>query len=241
MSGFALVLAALPAAGNFAGGLAGDLVKVSERTLSLALHLAAGIVLAVVGLELVPQGLASSAPWVPIVAFATGGAAFVGIERAVDALRGRLGAGEESTGPLAIFTGWPRPVQRRGDDRHRHRHRSRARAAAGPGSGAGRPPRGLRRGGHAAPRRLRPAHPAAHGCQLHPPRARRATLGWFALRGAPELVTLSVLALTGGVLTAVVIEQMIDEAHDAPTSGWGPVALTTGFAIFAALSVYLGW
>jgi zinc transporter, ZIP family len=37
--------------------------------LSLALHLAAGIVLAVVGLELMPEALRADPPWVPILAF----------------------------------------------------------------------------------------------------------------------------------------------------------------------------
>ncbi len=57
MSGYLLVLglAALPAAGNFAGGVLAEVFRVSERALSLALHLAAGIVLAVVGLELMPS------------------------------------------------------------------------------------------------------------------------------------------------------------------------------------------
>lgn len=42
----ALLLAAMPAAGNFAGGLLAEWVRVSERMLSLALHAAAGIVVA---------------------------------------------------------------------------------------------------------------------------------------------------------------------------------------------------
>ena len=69
MQGFVLVLAlaALPAAGNFLGGLAAEVFKVSERALSLALHLAAGIVLAVVGLELMPEALTAQPPWVPVL------------------------------------------------------------------------------------------------------------------------------------------------------------------------------
>lgn len=54
-----LAFAAMPAAGSFFGGLVAEIFDVSERVLSLALalHLAAGVVLAVVGLELVPQAL----------------------------------------------------------------------------------------------------------------------------------------------------------------------------------------
>ncbi len=61
---------------HVAGGVLADLVQVSKRTLSLALHLAAGIVLAVVGLELMPEALTGTAAWVPLLAFVVGGALF---------------------------------------------------------------------------------------------------------------------------------------------------------------------
>ena len=67
-----------------------------------------------------------------------------------------------------------------------------------------------------------------------------ATLGYFARRDAPEIVTLSVLALTGGAPTAVVIDEMVSEAHEGETSQLGPLFLTAGFALFGAISVYLG-
>lgn len=44
----------MPALGNFAGGVLAELFNVSKRTLTLALHLAAGIVIAVVAVELIP-------------------------------------------------------------------------------------------------------------------------------------------------------------------------------------------
>ena len=107
LEGFLLVLAlaALPAAGNFLGGLGAEVVEVSERSLSLALHLAAGIVLAVVGLELMPEALTAQPAWVPILGFVAGGAAFIGIDRLIGSVRARLGAESERTGPWAIFTG----------------------------------------------------------------------------------------------------------------------------------------
>lgn len=67
-----------------------------------------------------------------------------------------------------------------------------------------------------------------------------ATIGYFALRDALEIVTLSVLALTGGALTSVVVEEMITEAHESKTSRLEPVFLTSGFALFALISVYVG-
>jgi ZIP family zinc transporter len=61
-------LAALPALANFAGGGLGEAFRVSGRALSLSLHLAAGVVLAAVGLELMPTALCTGAPWVPLPA-----------------------------------------------------------------------------------------------------------------------------------------------------------------------------
>ncbi len=67
-----------------------------------------------------------------------------------------------------------------------------------------------------------------------------AALGFLALRTVPEVVTLSVLALTGGALVAVVVEEMVTEAHEGDTSRLGPLFLTAGFALFGAISVYFG-
>lgn len=85
------------------------MVRVSDRTLALVLHLAAGIVVVVVvvvvGLEPMPEPLGASCPWVPILAFVGGEAFFMGIERANESIRRRLGKGAESGGASAIFTG----------------------------------------------------------------------------------------------------------------------------------------
>lgn len=62
----------------------------------------------------------------------------------------------------------------------------------------------------------------------------------MALRQAPEVVTLSVLALTGGALSAVVVEEIVSEAHEGVTSSLGPIFRTAEFALFAAISVDCG-
>lgn len=123
MSGYLTVvaLALLPAAGNFLGGLVSEFMTVSRRTLSLALHLAAGIVLAVVGIELMPEALEVDRPWLVLVAFVLGGFGFVMLERGIGWVRGRFAgvkAGESGTpaeqeetepnaGPWAIYFGFP--------------------------------------------------------------------------------------------------------------------------------------
>jgi ZIP family zinc transporter len=98
-------LAALPALANFAGGGLAEFFRMSSRTLSLSLHLAAGIVLGVIGLELMPRALAATAPWVPLLAFVAGGAVFIGLDRLVAYIQGRLGGAQEQAGALAIYGG----------------------------------------------------------------------------------------------------------------------------------------
>lgn len=243
MSDFLIVvgLAALPAVANFSGGLLAEMFRVSGRALSLALHLAAGIVLAVVGLELMPEALRASQPWVPLLAFVAGGAAFIGLDRLVGYVQGRLGGGEQQKGALAIFGGVSMDLFSDG-------------VMIGTGTvlnpalglllALGQMPADVPEGFAAvatmrnAGIRRRNRVLLAAGFAI--PILLGAALGFLALRQAPEVVTLSVLALTGGALAAVVVEEMVSEAHDGDTSQVGPIFLTAGFALFAAISVYLG-
>ncbi|MCB2178013.1 MAG: ZIP family metal transporter [Actinomycetales bacterium] len=241
-----LGLAALPALGNFAGGALAEFFRVSDRTLSLALHLAAGIVLAVVGLELMPEALAGSPAWVPMLAFVAGGAAFIGLDRVAVFVQARLGRPDEDatgsrTRAVGIFSGVSMDLFSDGV-------MIGTGAVINPGLGLllalGQVPADLPEG-FAAIATLRRAGIRRRQRMLLAasftiPIMLGATLGYFALRDAPEIVTLSVLALTGGALTAVVVEEMVSEAHEGETSRLGPVLLTAGFALFAAVSVYLG-
>jgi ZIP family zinc transporter len=57
-----LALALMPALGNFAGGLAAEFVPTGPRALNRALHAAAGILLAVVAVEIMPEALGTVPP-----------------------------------------------------------------------------------------------------------------------------------------------------------------------------------
>ena len=234
-----LALAALPAGANVLGGLASELLPESERTLSLALHLAAGVVLGVVGLELMPEALAVDPVWVPTLAFVLGGLAFMGIERGIDAAQRRLGDGDDRTGPLAVFTGVSLDLFSDGVMIGTGTVLS---PALGLVLAAGQVPADLPEG-FAAVSSLRSAGIRrsrrllmAAGFTI--PILVGATLGYVGLRAAPELVTVSVLAVTGGALISVVVEEMVTQAHEGDTSRWGPVFLTAGFALFALVSTY---
>ncbi len=243
MSRFWLVLglAALPAAGNFLGGALAELIRVSERALSLALHLAAGIVLAVVGLELMPEALQGTPPWLPLLAFIVGGAIFIGLDRVIGYVQARLGGTEKQAGALAIFSGVSMDLFSDGV-------MIGTGTVVSPGLGfllaLGQVPADvpegfaaiatMRSAGITRKRRILMAAAFAIPIMLG------AAIGYFALQSAPAIVTLSVLALTGGALTAVVVEEMLAEAHKGESSRVGPIFLTSGFALFGAISVYVG-
>jgi ZIP family zinc transporter len=237
-----MALAALPALANFAGGGLAEFFRVSSRTLSLSLHLAAGIVLAVIGLELMPRALEATAPWVPLLAFVAGGAVFIGLDRLIGYVQGRLGGGsQEHRGALAIYGGVSMDLFSDGV-------MIGTGTVINPGLGLllalGQMPADLPEGFAAvatmrnAGIRRRTRILLAAGFAV--PILVGAALGFLALRDAPEIVTLSVLALTGGALSAVVVEEMVSEAHEGETSRLGPIFLTAGFALFAGISVYLG-
>lgn len=236
-----LVLAALPAAGNIVGSLLAEIADVSRRTLSLALHLAAGIVIGVVGLELLPRTLQARPPWVPLLAFVAGGVLFMGLERAIGFVKSRASSGDQRTGPLAIFGGVCIDLFSDG-------------VLIGTGSlinpalglllAIGQVPADVPEGFAAAATLRANGVPRRHRLLLAAsfaiPVLAGGTIGYLALRTAPDLVTLSVLALTGGALITVVVEEMVPEAHGGDTSRWGAVALTAGVALFGGISAYLG-
>ena len=70
---YVLTLALLPAFGNFGrhcrGSRSGNTADASR-----ALHVAAGIIVAVVAVELLPEALAGAAPWLVVLGFCAGGA-----------------------------------------------------------------------------------------------------------------------------------------------------------------------
>lgn len=243
MADFLMVmgLAALPALANFVGGGLAEVFRVSPRGLSLSLHLAAGIVLAVVGLELMPEALRAAPPWVPLLAFVAGGAVFIGLDRMIHYVQGRFGGGDDQAAAFGIFGGVSIDLF---SDGVMIGTGTVVNPALGLLLALGQMPADLPEGFAAVatmrkagiPRRRRLLLAAAFAVPI----LVGAALGFLALREAPEIVTLSVLALTGGALSAVVVEEMVAEAHEGDTSSLGPVFLTAGFALFAAISVYIG-
>lgn len=105
MSEFLIVigLALLPALGNFSGGLIAEFRQTSKRNLNRALHAAAGIILAIIAVELMPRALESASGWIVGLAFGLGGPAYVGIEKLVERLQSKRAGSEDRTSMWMIY------------------------------------------------------------------------------------------------------------------------------------------
>lgn len=94
-----LGLSFLPAAGNFAGGIVAEIITPSRRQLSRALHMSAGIVVAIVAVELMPEATRGAAPpWAVVLGLALGGAFYMLLEWAIEAA-----VGERASGPWMVY------------------------------------------------------------------------------------------------------------------------------------------
>lgn len=239
--GLVLALAALPAAGNFFGGVLAEILPISNRLLSLALHAAAGIVLGVVGIELMPRVLAAERPGLILLFFVLGGAFFMLVDQAIDFAQARFAPRRPSGGPWAIYFGVAVDLFSDG-------------ILIGTGStialGLGvllaiaqvpaDIPEGFatiatfRRLGFS--RRIRLWLAASFALPIFA----GASLGYWFLRESPDIAKLSLLAFTAGILVTVVVEEIVPEAHRNGEARLASLVFVSGFALFAALSLYLG-
>lgn len=240
--GAVVLLSLLPGLGNFAGGMAAELVRSSPRMLNWALHAAAGIVLAIVSVELIPTALHTlGGVWLAL-ALAAGGLAYVAIEYVVERGRGdgRNGV-KRRTGMWMIYIAVAIDLSSDG-------------LMIGTGSAvsfdlalvlaAGQVLADIPEGYASV------ANFKANGV----PRARRvalsasfilfcaatALLTFFLLRGAGEPVKMAALMFGAGLLILAAVEDMLEEAHESrEDTRLSVLFFLAGFVLFTLVSVGL--
>ena len=246
MSGYwmALLLALLPAGGNFAGGLLAEFMRVSQRMLSFALHGAAGIVLAVVGIELMPEALETGPVWAMLLALLGGGLFAVVVDRTLELVQTRAGdvRGEEGTGPWGIYFGVSVDLFSDGIligtgsviDPALGLLLALAQVPADVPEGFATIATFKNKGVSRTKRLLLSASFAL-------PILLGTTLGYWGVRGQPDAVKFGLLAFTAGILLTVAIEEIVVQAHESGRdSRWASLFLVSGFALFAAITAYAG-
>lgn len=238
----ALLFSTLPFIGNLFGGLVAEFTKVSKRTLSMALHAAAGILIAVVGIELMPKALDANLPWVIILAFIGGGCFSILLDKFVTKVQSKFGQGSEQAGPWMIYLAVCVDLFSDGLMIGAGSTISSSLAlilALGQVGGdfpegfatiASLKAKGLTRG-----RRLI----ASVGFAL--PLVLGTSIGYWLVRGRPEVIKLALLSFTAAILVKAAVEEVIGEAHESGEDTYlQQLSFIGGFALFATVSSYLG-
>ena len=245
---YVLALALMPAFGNFAGGVVAEIIPPSRRMLSRALHVSAGIVVAVVAVELLPEALAGAAPWLVVLGFCGGGAFYMLLESALERFQGGGGQaggqvkGDSSAGPWMVYAAVFIDLFSDG-------------LMIGVGSvvsfglalvlAIGQVtadvPEGFaaianfRDKGVARAKRLMLSASFVIATLLG------ATIGYWLLRDQSEALKLTALAFTAGLLILAAVEEMLGEAHEvAEDNRISAAFFIGGFALFTLVASYFG-
>lgn len=235
-------LAFLPALGNFSGGLLAEVRPPSGARLNRALHAAAGIVLAIVAVELMPRSLQAASGWLVGALFGLGGGAYLGFQWLVrkmqadgagdagqvrmwmiyiavvadlvsDGLMIGVGASLSSNLALLLAVG-----QLLADVPEGYAVMSNMR-------------------NRQVPRRRRILFSASFAL----PVLSTAVVAYLVLRNQTDAVQVSGLAFVAGLLTVAAVEDMLEEAHESAVDARGSVMfMVLGFVLFVFISAGLG-
>lgn len=238
---FVLGLAALPALGNFAGGLLAEFLKTPKRRLNHALHAAAGIVIAVVSVEIFPEALAQISPWIIALAFALGGLTYIAIQSIVERLqKGRQGPG--NTGMWMIYVAVSMDLFSDGVLIGTGTVVSTSMAVVlALGQVLADVPEGYSTIANMKDKGIPRSRRMLLSASFAIPVLGAAIIAYYLLRNQSEAWQFGALTFTAGLLTVAAVEDMLAEAHDSDKdSRWSLVAFIGGFVLFVLVSAGLG-
>lgn len=232
-----LGFSSLPALGNFFGGLLSEWLNPSPNLLNRALHAAAGIILAVVSVEVMPNALEIVPVWILALAFIGGGLLYLLIETGIHRWQeDRLdGAGEQAWmvyvavsadligDGLLIGTGSALSSQ--------------LALLLALGQVLADIPEGFSVLANFRSRGFKRGHRLLLSASFVIPVVGAALLAYFLLRGQPEIVKYAAMVFVAGLYSLAAIEDMIGEAHEsAEDTRWSAISFLLGYALFLLVS-----
>ncbi len=239
-----LLLALFPAAGNFAGGLVAEFTQTTRRRLSLALHLAAGILFGVIAIELAPRAFEGAPALYAAAGFLAGGIFYIGLESAIERLTGGGRAKESTEGDISgawiIYAAVAVDLFSDG-------------LLIGTGSAISLGlalvlaigqvtadiPEGFATIANFKDKGVRRSRRLLIGLSFVVPVLSGALLSYLLLRDQAEAVQMVALSFTAGLLLVAASEEIIGEAHEAaPDSKRSTLAISAGFVLFALVASY---
>jgi ZIP family zinc transporter len=235
-----LSLAFLPALGNFVGGLLAEFFETNKGRLNKALHAAAGIVIAIVSTELMPEALEKASAWIVAAAFGLGGVMYVLIGTAVDKLQASSeGKGASSgTGMWMIYIAVSIDLASDGLMIGTGSAVSSTMAIAlALGQVLADIPEGYATIANMKDKGVPRVRRLLLSASFAIPVVGMASLAYFFLKGQSEVWQMSALAFVAGLLCLAAIEDMVSEAHEsAEDTKWSLLLFTGGFVLFVLVS-----
>lgn len=235
-----IAFALLPAAGNFGGGLLSEFSTASPRMLNWALHVAAGIILAVIAVEVMPEALGIAPSWVLALSFVAGGVAYILV--GVGVTRWQRGK-EDSVGAGAWMTYVAVAADLVGDG-----------LIIGSGAAisgqlglllaAGQVladiPEGFAVMANFREKGLTRAPRLWLSASFAIPVVGATCLAFFLLRDQSEALQVTAMVFVSGLYVLAAVEDMLKEAHEAVEDTRGSAfAFLAGFALFLLVSAGL--
>ena len=235
-----MLFSLIPASGTFAGGIAAEFFKISRKNLSLSLHAAAGIILAVISVELIPRALEASTPWIVILAFIAGGIFFIILDQLINIVQIRFGGLNPSRAAWALFLGVAVDSFTDG-------------LMLGTGSliaiqlgfllalgiVSADIPEGFATIAAFKEKGIKRRLRILLIISASVPVLIGAASGYWFVNGQPAIVEYVLLAFTAGILLTVTAEEIIPESHKNGEARLAALVLIGGFALFALISSYL--
>lgn len=233
-------LALLPALGNFGGGVLAEWLPPSRTVLNYALHLATGIILAVLAVEVMPRALGTVPAWLIASVFLAGGATYLlvdaGLKRWQEEKEAGAGAGTWMVYAAVVadligdglLIGAGSAIS------------ARVALVVALGQVLADIPEGyavvanFRDEGVGRGRRL------LLSASFAVPVLAAAMVAFLALRGRGDGLKLAVLVFVAGLYLLAAVEDILREAHESATdSRWSALSLLAGFSLFVLISARL--
>lgn len=239
----ALILCLLPTAGYLFGGIIAEGIKVSPRVLSMALHGTAGIIASIVSVELLPLILQREYALITLSFVALGGIGFLALDSVTSHVKIRLGGrtADGSSGPWPLYVGVALELFTDGLLIGTGTIISLSLVLVlAVGQFLSNIPEGLATmisfRGFGTGKRSR----AAILVTLALPIFLGVTIGYWGLRGQPEIYQLSIIAFSAGLLLTLIAEEIIPEAHgEEKDSRINVLILVVSFFLFSLASLYI--
>ena len=238
---YVLFLALLPALGNFFGGLIAEFLHTSRINLNRVLHAAAGIIIAIVAVQLMPEALKGASAWVVALAFALGGIAYIIVEAVIEGTLATSTGAADQTGMWMIFIAVASDLFSDG-------------LMIGTGAAVSSSlaliltlgqvlanmPEGFATIADFKDKQLPRTKRLLFLASFVVPSVLAALIAYLLLRQQSQALKIGGLVFTAGLLTVAAVEGMIAEAHEATADKRGSVlAFIGGFVLFTILTAGL--